>query len=217
MKIRPIETFVFFDTETTGLITETQVPAVTELCMIAVKRRHLLESNADEDLRMQHKLLMCFRPYQEMADEAVILSGLDEQLLDQEARKHHSKNVFNTINSFIKRLQPPVCLIAHNGFLFHFPIVRHYFNAADFHLPSNVKCSDSLLAFYDLLEAKTGVSVHSTGGKRFSQLVRDPYHAPNPHPPESYALKRIFERIINDSQLDPKTSEHQRIMMMKLA
>lgn len=51
-----------------------------------------------------------------------MLSDLTNELL-----QHHSpfdESLFNMLNEFIERLPQPVCLIAHNGLKFDFPIIQ---------------------------------------------------------------------------------------------
>lgn len=37
------------------------------------------------------------------------------------------KNTANCLNWFLERLEQPVCLVAHNGWTFDYPIIRHVY------------------------------------------------------------------------------------------
>ena len=68
-----IATYVFCDTETTGLPTRNNIPSITELCFIAVGRKTM--RNKDEDPRVVHKLLICLNPKQPVQAKAKEISG----------------------------------------------------------------------------------------------------------------------------------------------
>lgn len=67
-----IKTFVFFDTETTGL----RKPNITELSMIAYRRRDLLSASPDNPLpRVMTKILLHLNPNKSIEDVAQDISG----------------------------------------------------------------------------------------------------------------------------------------------
>lgn len=134
-----IKTLAIFDLETSGLRDPIKI---TELTMIAVSVKHFL---GKEVPRVQHKLTVCFEPEKELEPEAVAFTGLDNQLLQDEEK--FDKNAANLITSFIKKLQQPVCLIAHNGDQFDFPILEKHFDLLGANLPSNLKSCDSIKFF----------------------------------------------------------------------
>lgn len=67
-------TFVFFDIETTGLITCIQ-PKITELAFTACTREHLLNANKNEIPRVVHKLLLPFNPAKVIQPESTRITG----------------------------------------------------------------------------------------------------------------------------------------------
>ncbi|XP_075985519.1 uncharacterized protein LOC142982731 [Anticarsia gemmatalis] len=144
-----IATYVFVDLETTSLPNlEHNQTRITELCMLAVKRRHILDIKSGLP-RVQHKLTLCFNPGRTIAPGSTEASGLDNDLLEHESR--FNINTVETIKSFLDGLEAPVCLIAHNGHKFDFPILRHHFEKLNSSgLFNDVMCADSLYAFYDL-------------------------------------------------------------------
>lgn len=54
------------------------------------------------------------------------------------------------IVSFLKHLPSPVCLVAHNGWGFDFPILRQAFEKLNIELPQSLTCVDSLRAFMEI-------------------------------------------------------------------
>ena len=58
------------------------------------------------------------------------------------------------IKSFLENLAPPVCLIAHNGDKFDFPLLKSEFLRNNFSLSEDILCADSLTAFRAVDEMK---------------------------------------------------------------
>ncbi|XP_046734844.1 three prime repair exonuclease 2 [Diprion similis] len=139
-----IQTFVFFDLETTGLIHGSSMPKITEISLVATSRDSLF--SRDHRLpRVLHKLLI---PVQPMRLIPLIVSektGLYNDLLEHEKPFDH--HTFDLLNSFISRLHPPMCFVAHNGKRFDYPIILSELNRIGRTLPENILCIDSLDAF----------------------------------------------------------------------
>lgn len=57
----------------------------------------------------------------------------------------------NLLINFVERLLQPVCLVAHNGFKFDYPILRNHIELVGKAFPDTIVCIDSLLAFRDIL------------------------------------------------------------------
>lgn len=57
-----IQTFIFFDLETTGLIQEKIMPRITEIALIAVARESICNSNKSSLPRVLHKLVLPINP-----------------------------------------------------------------------------------------------------------------------------------------------------------
>lgn len=147
-----IATYVFLDLETTSIPrAENNKTRIVELSMVVVKRRHLLETRAGTMPRVQQRLTMCFNPGRAIDPGATEVTGLDNFLVEYETP--FNIKVFNTINSFLECLEKPVCLIAENGHLFDFPILKNHFERLKVQLAEDILCADSLYAFYDILKA----------------------------------------------------------------
>lgn len=76
--------------------------------------------------RVLYKLTVCVNPLKKIVPEAVVITGLDNFLLQDE-------DVFNAkkarlLSTFLENLQQPVCLVAHNGNCFDFPLLARTLN-----------------------------------------------------------------------------------------
>lgn len=71
-----IKTFVFFDTEATGLPRLEQTPTkLTELAFIACSREHLLRAKTNEIPRVLHKLVLPVQPMKLILPETTNITG----------------------------------------------------------------------------------------------------------------------------------------------
>lgn len=71
-----INSFVFFDTEATGLPDYEHSPTkLTELAFIACSREHLLDANKSEIPRILHKLLLPVNPMKAIMPDTTTLTG----------------------------------------------------------------------------------------------------------------------------------------------
>jgi hypothetical protein len=62
-----------------------------------------------------------------LSHKVITLNGIIISDLTDELLQHHSpfdEHLFSMLNEFIERLPQPVCLIAHNGLKFDFPIIQ---------------------------------------------------------------------------------------------
>ncbi|KAH8279842.1 hypothetical protein KR054_008347 [Drosophila jambulina] len=159
-----ISTFAVLDLETTNLpaFSNNRV-SITELCIYAFEAALLknCENKADTAENQQeqqqvlpapprvlHKLNLLFQPSMRVHPEAEQHTGLSNYLLERESKL--DRESAQLIISFIKHLPAPVCLVAHNGWSFDFPIVRQAFEKVDLEFPHSVTCVDSLRAFLEI-------------------------------------------------------------------
>lgn len=160
-------TLVFFDLETSGL-PSFQITRITELSFWAVERSQFLSSTPKEVPRVTNRLSLCVYPARLIDPKASEISGLDNYNLEHQS--HFNDDTANTVLSFLNRLKKPICLIAHNGDKFDFPLLKSeierlgkvcnikylvFFSTLTFlcctqELPSHVLCCDSLSVFKEL-------------------------------------------------------------------
>lgn len=143
-------------------------------------------------------------------------------------------------------LSTPVCLIAHNGNKFDFPLLRREFARIGTSLPSTVLCSDSLLAFQaeekyrnrnQIVNTANGNSqIHShVAQAHLSSNIIPPYGGnvqPNGNseqrssddqgttplgkPYLSFRLASIFRRVFNCDMENSHTAESDCIALVRL-
>ena len=74
-------------------------------------------------------------------------------------QKDFDPDLASLLRSFIARHEAPVCLIAHNGNRFDFPLMRSELQGLGEDLAPNTMCADSLIMFRDLDEAESNQSI----------------------------------------------------------
>ncbi|KAG8178827.1 hypothetical protein JTE90_015380 [Oedothorax gibbosus] len=149
---KAIATYVFFDLETTGLGHEIGKPNVqiTEISMIAMKRKEFENSSSTElkDIRIIQKISLCTRPRSSVSWGAAKVTGLnDSNLYDQEP---FDQNAASAIIAFLNHLPKPVCILAHNGATYDYPLFKAELNRLSINLSSDILIADTLKAFREL-------------------------------------------------------------------
>ncbi|XP_045761942.1 three prime repair exonuclease 2-like [Maniola jurtina] len=151
-----IQTFVFFDLETTG------IPAnrakVTEITLISVSRSDIAEADG-VTLPAISKLSLLCNPKKNIQPAAVKLTGLTNEFLKN---LPDFKDNVKCINAFLDKPKP-VCLVAHNGNRFDFKILQIEYQTANEELPHGLLCIDTLDAFRNILKNPkycSNMSVH---------------------------------------------------------
>nr|XP_029715337.1 three prime repair exonuclease 2-like [Aedes albopictus] len=148
----PIGSFVFFDLETTGLITPTRTPKITEIALIACSTQHLQQTKCGELPRVLHKQTFCLNPRRTIDHEASKFSALYNDMLENESK--FDGNIVQLMVLFLQRLQGPTCLVAHNGNQFDYIILKKELADLNAQLPDNTYCVDSLPLFRALDQAR---------------------------------------------------------------
>ena len=157
-----VATFVFTALETSSLdMFELNEIGIVELSMVAVRRRHILGIKPGATPRVQEKLTVCLNPSKIIDADISCLINLDN--VDLEQQSTFNMNVFNTINCFLQSFEKPVCLVAFDGHLFDFIILRKHFDDLGVSLPDDILCADSLHAFYEILELGSQENISEAG------------------------------------------------------
>nr|XP_006625467.1 PREDICTED: three prime repair exonuclease 2-like [Lepisosteus oculatus] len=148
------QTFVFVDLEGTGL----DRPRLTELCLTAV-HRYSLENpphpagGAPALPRVLDKLCLCAYPNKPVCPRAARLSGLSNENLTENGKPGFDGAAVTLIRAFLQRQAPPVCLVAHCGSRYDFPLLRTELWRLGSDLPGGLHCADTHLALRELLGA----------------------------------------------------------------
>lgn len=139
------KTFVFLDLETTGLIHFGAMPKITELTLIAIPTDTMTNKDDDSNLRVKHKLTLCFNPQKLINYEASQITGFTNEMLEHE--KKFDISTIHLINSFLDHLQKPIVIIAHNGSRFDFKVLKWYYDKFKVPIDSELMCCDSIEVF----------------------------------------------------------------------
>ncbi|XP_050783354.1 three prime repair exonuclease 2 [Gopherus flavomarginatus] len=149
------QTFVFFDLETTGLPRDR--PRITELSLFALHRRSLLQRPPQDAPagtpwlpRVLDQLTLCIDPQQPVTPEAARITGLNQQDLEENGKRGLDQAVAQALEGFLARQAPPLCLVAHNGFSYDFPLLRTELARVGVELPPATGCLDTLQAMKKL-------------------------------------------------------------------
>lgn len=146
LQMAHIKTFAFIDLETTGLpCYDNNTTKITELTVITVQTKHLLLGVIP---RVQNKLSLCFNPRKLISFESEKLTGLSNEALEHSAP--FSANTVKLLVNFLEHSPKPICLVAHNGNRFDYPILRTQIEKTGCQLPEDILCIDSLNAFRSL-------------------------------------------------------------------
>ncbi|XP_056396744.1 three prime repair exonuclease 2 [Hyla sarda] len=148
-----VKTFVFLDLEATGLNKDR--PKITEICLIAVHVSSLENPVTNEAgevqlPRVMDKLCLCVDPGKPLTEGASSITGLSNKNLGNSEKQKFDTTLINAINEFVNRQAKPVCLVAHNGFFYDFPLLKTELLEQNEDFPGTMLCLDSLQAFRDL-------------------------------------------------------------------
>ncbi|KAH3689406.1 uncharacterized protein LOC127864089 [Dreissena polymorpha] len=142
--IPKIATYVFFDLESTDLLHART--RITELCLFAVNRFDMQAAGMFP--RVTNKLTLCFDPLKPISASSSSITGLYNDSL--ESQKPFTASTVQLLQNFLGHLQPPVCLLAHYGNGFDFPLLKQELQRINQSLDSSILCADTLEAFRSL-------------------------------------------------------------------
>ncbi|VDD75392.1 unnamed protein product [Mesocestoides corti] len=215
-------TLVFLDTETTGLPDGVSSPRITEICLLAVSR-FALEDDATLP-RVQNKLVLCFHPMSIIGAQASAISGLTHENLYHQ--KDFDLKAIEQIQLFLHRLDPPICIIAQNGFKFDFPIIKseifrikkESYNFVDCK-GNAVVCSDSLLLFKALSnkinDSGVGISITDNlavcAGQPLAHSTPEKVQYRSP-----FSLSAVYERVFGHQHDAAHSAEGDCFAVMRL-
>ena len=166
-----IKTLVYFDLEATGLKNSGR-PRITELSFVAVNsmdvlelksklKMHLIEGKTDVESilpRILNKLTVCVYPMAIIRPEVSEITGLDNYNLSGQSM--FERKTGELLNSFLAHLTPPLCLVAHNGDKYDFPLLKAELGKVGITLPINTLCADSYLGIKEITSKKEEI-LHS--------------------------------------------------------
>ncbi|XP_043833144.1 three-prime repair exonuclease 1 [Dromiciops gliroides] len=202
---RPMETLVFMDLEATGL--PFSQPKVTELCLVAI-HRHALEgpqpapptggsSQVPLPPRVVDKLCVCVAPGKACSSAASNLTGLNTAMLTAHGRRRFDPGLVGLLQAFLQRQPPPLCLVAHNGDRYDFPLLQAELSGAGLGTDAltGVFCVDSIAA----LRALDRSGPPRESGQR-----------------KSYSLCNVYTRLYGQAPPDTHTAEGDVLALVSI-
>ncbi|TKC33318.1 hypothetical protein EI555_010398 [Monodon monoceros] len=120
------ETFVFLDLEATGL--PSVDPKIAEISLFAVHRSSLENPKRDESdapvlPQVPDELTLCMSPERPFTAKASEITGLSSEGLARCPKAGFDGAVVQTPQAFLSCQEGPLCLVAHNGFDYDFPLL----------------------------------------------------------------------------------------------
>ena len=163
-----IKTLVYFDLEATGLAGIGR-PRIAEVSLVAMDSQCIYDLNVDiqnhlekkktrnnvfqiETLlpRIINKITLCVYPMTTVKPEVTDITGLDNYNLVDQTR--FDENTAKLIIAFLAQLPPPICLVAHNGNLYDFPLLKAELEKVNVQVSPDILCADSYLGFKSLYQ-----------------------------------------------------------------
>ena len=163
-----VRTLVYFDLEATGLKSSGK-PRICELSLVAVDIQDVLKlnklmveniknksigSNSSQERnltpRIINKVTLCVYPMAIIVPLVSDITGLDNYNLTGQST--FSKVTGDLINNFLSLLPSPVCLVAHNGNDYDFPLLKAEMEKTGTKLMSDVLCIDSYVGIKEIFK-----------------------------------------------------------------
>ena len=157
-----IKTLVYFDLEATGLKSSGR-PRICEISLVAVNTQDLVNSKKENKQycevnflpRIVNKLTLCVYPMAVIVPLVSDLTGLDNYNLSEQSP--FNKNTGDLIKNFLSCLPTPVCLVAHNGNAYDFPLLKAELDKLGLQLSEEILCADSYIGIKEIFNQKSEI------------------------------------------------------------
>ena len=209
-----IETLVYFDIEATGLKSSGR-PRISEISFVALNTQEFFDLNQKlseklknvtsyEDIlelenvlpRVLNKLTLCLYPMAPIMPEVSNITGLDNYNLTGQASFDTSTG--DMLKTFLSRLPLPVCLVAHNGNMYDFPLLQAELMKTGGELGLNILCVDSYVGIKEIYRRNTGSSLAEEANQVDKEICEDRDTVDK----ELQAVKTLIETGEFDKEMD---------------
>ena len=179
-----VQTLVYFDLEATGLKSSGR-PRISELSLVAVNIQDVLQMHKaimenipnrtiESSLlqtrklspRIVNKLTLCVYPMATIVPLVSDITGLDNYNLMGQSK--FSKSTGDLLNSFLSLLPAPVCLVAHNGNDYDFPLLKAELDKIGMQLKSDILCIDSYVGIREMFKKEKDIV--NSGNKTVTEV-----------------------------------------------
>ena len=184
-----INTLVYLDLEATGLKSSGR-PRITEISLVAVNTQDILsvqvqllsylQKQRNQNNLMQaetiiprvlNKLTLSVYPMATIMPEVTRITGLDNYNLTGQAR--FDNHIGDLLNAFLARLPSPVCLVAHNGQMYDFPLLKAEMQQASRKLESRILYIDSLIGIKKIVSERKKCTRKEIAGRKRMQWIEN--------------------------------------------
>ncbi|XP_032672692.1 exonuclease DPD1, chloroplastic/mitochondrial [Odontomachus brunneus] len=175
-----IQTFIFFDLETTGLYEGAVAPQITEIALVAVSRKSICNSRQNSLPRILHKLVLPVNPKKIISSKVEDMTKLYNE--DMMLLQPFESGVYELIMYFLRRLTPPICFVAHNGDAFDYPILLSELKCINEVIDNRILCIDTCKMFKDFFKGvpsdtmSYSSTVNALHAKEIDNLLDDEYN-----------------------------------------
>jgi DNA polymerase III epsilon subunit-like protein len=209
-----IKTLVYFDIEATGLKSSGR-PRISEISFVALDTQEFFDLNQKlleklknvtsyEDIleletflpRVLNKLTLCVYPMATIMPEVSKITGLDNYNLTGQAR--FDKSTGDMLKTFLSRLPLPVCLVAHNGNMYDFPLLQAELVKTGAELGLNILCVDSYVGIKEIYKMNMGSSLAVEANPVDKEICEDRNNVKK----ELEAVKILLETGEFDKEMD---------------
>ena len=214
-----IKTLVYFDLEATGLKSSGR-PRISELSFVAIDAQEINIMNkklsekvknitCHEDIllletlipRVLNKLTICVYPMATIMPEVSSITGLDNYNLTGQDK--FDKSTGDLLNAFLSRLPFPVCLVAHNGNAYDFPLLRAELVKAGAEFGPNIFCVDSYVGIKEIFKMDMGNSMAEHVKPKDTENIEEKEIVKN----EMEAVKSLLEAGEFDMEMGSSLAE----------
>jgi DNA polymerase III epsilon subunit-like protein len=214
-----IKTLVYFDLEATGLKSSGR-PRISELSFVAIDAQEINIMNkklsekvknitCHEDIllletlipRVLNKLTICVYPMATIMPEVSSITGLDNYNLTGQDK--FDKSTGDLLNAFLSRLPFPVCLVAHNGNAYDFPLLRAELVKAGAEFGPNIFCVDSYVGIKEIFKMDMGNSMAERVKPKDTENIEEKEIVKN----EMEAVKSLLEAGEFDMEMGSSLAE----------
>ena len=131
------------------------------------------------------------------------ITGLDNYNLSGQAT--FDKETGQLLNSFLERLPKPLCLVAHNGESYDFPLLKAELEKAEVMLPNDTLCTDSYTGIKEIFK-RSEHDLHLKNKMEFICIRK----------PTSYSLASLHKHLLGCSPIQSHGAEVDCLALMRI-
>ena len=219
-----IKTLVYFDLEATGLKSSGR-PRITEISFVAVNfesleeisiriKKNLRNTSKQDNAfhleslfpRVLNKLTLCVYPMATIPPEVSDITELDNYNLSDQTR--FDPTTGDMLNMFLDRLPAPVCLVAHNGDFYDFPLLKAELEKVGVQLRPGILCADSYIGIKAIFENRNDFTCGENVEKNEDETKENN--------PKSFALINLHKHMLGCKPIMSHGAEADCLALLRI-